>query len=170
MADTDINAIIEIVTRDWRGKVRTSSVQLRKFENDAQRLNTVRGVQVRMVHKDAAKFLTAAAEINAQVRAGVNKELQVMLIRALEATPVRTGALRNSGETIKAKHQAGSVGGMVQFGGDGAVPYTLYVHEDLTAAHKPPTQAKFLETAAVETAKGMDDRMADRIQRYLRSL
>lgn len=170
MADTDINAIIELITSDWRGKVRTASVQLRAFENDIRRMNTVKGVQVRMVHRDAAKFLSAASEINREVREGVDKELQVMMIRSLAATPIRTGALRNSAQTHKARHEGGAVTGSVSYGGEGSVDYALYVHEDVTASHAPPTQAKFLETAAIETSKDMDSRMADRIQRYLRSL
>ena len=170
MANTDVEAIVEVITRDWRGKVRKSSVQMRAFENDVKRLNAVRGVQVRMPHERAAKTLMAASEINPQVRNAVDKELKILLIRALEATPIRTGALRRSGEVIKSKHEHAGVSGAVRFGGDGDVPYALYVHEDLTAAHKPPTQAKFLTAAANEQAKNMDKRMAERIQRYLEAL
>jgi hypothetical protein len=54
--------------------------------------------------------------------------------------PVRTGALKNSGSMKETEDGLWVIG----YGGT-AASYALAVHENLTAHHKPPTKAKYLE-------------------------
>ena len=59
--------------------------------------------------------------------------------------PIDTGELRESG--IVVEQGAGETyAAQVEFG----TRYALYVHEDLTVYHEPPTQAKFLDRASEE--------------------
>ena len=44
-------------------------------------------------------------------------------------------------------------------------PYANFVHEDLTKHHEPPTQAKFLQTAAEEVARDIPAIIAEQIKK-----
>jgi hypothetical protein len=63
-----------------------------------------------------------------------------LLEKTLQVVPYDEGDLYDSGRVVT--HGPGVFG--VQFGGPEA-PHAIYVHEDLTATHAPPTKAKFLE-------------------------
>lgn len=43
-----------------------------------------------------------------------------------------------------------------------AMPYAVYVHEDLTKWHRSPTRAKFLETASAQTKERLKQMIIDR--------
>lgn len=73
-------------------------------------------------------------------------------------TPVLTGALRDSHETILFEGEARVT---ITVGGSDA-PYAIYVHENLSANH-PIGQAKFLETALLEAVPEMAGRIASSI-------
>lgn len=59
---------------------------------------------------------------------------------SMKLVPVDTSALRATARTRK-EGSGIDIEVIVSYGTD----YAVYVHEDLNAAHKPPTQAKFLE-------------------------
>jgi len=82
-------------------------------------------------------------KIGAAAERGVKKATKYLLNKTLEVTPVDTGNLRESGQTyfigtgFKTK-------GIVYFD-ESIAPYAIFVHEDLTKYHEPPTMAKFLQ-------------------------
>lgn len=87
---------------------------------------------------------------------GVKKAVKFLLEQTLLVTPIsdfgsvgkggrtrKPGNLRRSGNTA-VQIQGQQTVGIVYFD-DGKAPYAIYVHEDLTKFHKPPTIAKFLQ-------------------------
>ena len=48
---------------------------------------------------------------------------------------------------------------MIGFGG-AAAPYAIYVHENVSARHAPPTQAKFLEQPVMEARATFGEALA----------
>ena len=63
--------------------------------------------------------------------------------------PVDTTSLKQSGRVTTYRYKR-AVSSWIRYGGltpgpYGFVEYAVYVHEDLTKKHKPPTQAKFVE-------------------------
>jgi hypothetical protein len=74
---------------------------------------------------------------------GVKKATEYLLKETLKVTPKKTGVLRDSGKTMFHKRGRETTG--VVYFDDGEAPYAIYVHEDLTAYHKSPTIAKFLQ-------------------------
>lgn len=70
--------------------------------------------------------------------------------RALYYCPIDTGALRRSAK-VKVSGQSATTATLSITFGDDTAYYALYVHEDLTKYHAPPTQAKFLERAIAES-------------------
>lgn len=93
--------------------------------------------------------LTVSARVDATAlrKLGISKKAfavalsEMVLADAKRRTPVRTGALRNSGSITKVDES----GFQVAFGGP-AAPYAVFVHEDLKARHRVG-EAKFLEKA-----------------------
>jgi len=75
------------------------------------------------------------------------KQGNIIMTQAKELTPVLTGALRSSGYVESPKRVKDKILVTMGFGGT-AQKYAVYVHENMTARHNPPTQAKFLETPA----------------------
>ena len=78
--------------------------------------------------------------------------------------PVDTGALKSSGY-LEARKTPSGVVAEVGYAKGGKPYYAVFVHENLEAYHKPPTQAKFLQ-AALE--KNMD-RIPRRVAYYIRN-
>lgn len=68
--------------------------------------------------------------------------------KALERTPVKTRALRNSGY-LEARSYRGGAEVEIGFGRGGSPTYSIYVHE-MPFWHEPPTQDKFLQSAIDE--------------------
>ncbi len=109
-----------------------------------------------------ARLSAASAIAHGALSAAIYQEGQEMLTEALPITPVDTGNLRASGRVSLPRVSLGGVEVDVGFGG-AAAPYALFVHERLDAYHKPPTQAKFLETVALRRAATMGERLRGRL-------
>jgi hypothetical protein len=67
--------------------------------------------------------------------------------------PVDTGTLKNSGHVSSDGDEIN-----ISYGG-AAAGYALWVHENLTARHKPPTKAKFLEDPFNEKIGELSNRL-----------
>lgn len=87
-------------------------------------------------------------------------EGELIMTEAKKRTPVDTGALRASGH-VTGPDDSKSQKVRLAFGG-AAAPYAVFVHENLNARHHVG-RAKFLESAALEAAPKMADRIAKRI-------
>lgn len=74
---------------------------------------------------------------------------QIILKQALVYVPYRTGRLYRSGKVI-VTGKGGRATVRVVFGGPG-IAYALYVHENPTMYHRPPTMYKYLERAVAGT-------------------
>jgi len=72
--------------------------------------------------------------------------------------PVRTGALKGSGSVVIDGNEVD-----IGYGGPSA-GYALHVHEDLTAHHRPPTKAKFLEDPVNRVMAGMESRIQAKVE------
>lgn len=83
---------------------------------------------------------------------GLKKCAQVIMRKALTVVPRETGALAESHKVVGNGKQGFAARYTVEAGGPGAY-YALYVHEDLTKYHAPPTMSKWLEYA-VRTTRG----------------
>jgi hypothetical protein len=91
----------------------------------------------------------ASTRLAPKVADGLRQCAEVILRKSRQYVPVDTGELKKSGR-VETTGQGLGAESKVLYGGPDA-PYALYVHEDLTKFHAPPTQAKFLERAARET-------------------
>jgi len=134
-----------------------------QFESTYMARNTsIKLVGIPRVTKniDTLKLRTVA-EAKKVIKAEGERALQ----RAKELTPVRTGALRDSGKLVE-KRSASGTEFQISFGGDG-VDYALPVHERTDVRHRSG-RSKFLETAVKETSRGLTRRLADRLSRVLR--
>lgn len=89
----------------------------------------------------------------------------VVVPRAVELCPIDIGNLRASKQTYPPVHARQNISVMFGFG-NAAVQYAAAVHENLTARHAPPTQAKFAEQAMIEGAP----RLAPEVQATMRDL
>jgi hypothetical protein len=77
--------------------------------------------------------------------------MEPVLLQAQIYCPEKTGALKNSGYLeVEQQGTGGSITAEVGFARGGIPSYAIYVHEDMTKYHVPPTQAKFLQTAIDE--------------------
>lgn len=83
------------------------------------------------------------------VAEGLEKKAHVVLRKANYYVPKKTLALMNSGHVEVEGKGFGARARVVY--GDQIAYYALYVHENMNAAHAPPTCAKFLERAERET-------------------
>lgn len=72
--------------------------------------------------------------------------------------PVRYGALRASGQMIPPQSSGDATWVDIVYGG-AAASYAVYVHENLTAHHAAPTQAKYLEQPLLNNESDMADRL-----------
>jgi hypothetical protein len=93
-------------------------------------------------------------------------EVNDVFIASQELVPVDTGALKSSGMVEGPIVDGTTVEVSIGYGG-AAEDYALVVHEDLTAFHEPPTQAKYLEQPAVEAVEGMSERLAAAVMERL---
>jgi len=85
-----------------------------------------------------------------------------ILERSLELVPRDTEALANSaylevqGNTVEIGYAKG-----------GNPYYAVFVHEDMEAYHKPPTQAKFLQQAVNEQLGEIEPRIRDYLEGFI---
>lgn len=93
---------------------------------------------------------TKVANTGINIDEGLRKCAGVVLRKSYQYVPVETGALKASGRISDNGKKGFATQVKVEYGGPGAF-YALYVHEDLTKFHEPPTCAKFLERAVRET-------------------
>lgn len=91
----------------------------------------------------------AKADGAIKIRDGLEKCAWVIYRKSQGYVPVETGALKESG-LVEVSGQGNGARASVVYGGPGA-PYAVFVHEDLTKHHKPPTCAQFLTRALRET-------------------
>lgn len=96
----------------------------------------------------------------------MREEAELIMTEAKRRTPVKTGALRDSGVVMQQGQGADTVF-TLQFGGP-AAPYAVYVHYDLTK-HHDNGQALFLESAIQEALPGLSDRIAARGMEIVRN-
>jgi hypothetical protein len=86
--------------------------------------------------------------------------LEPILEQAMIYCPVKTGALRDSGYiTVDQEGLGGVISAEIGFAKGGIPDYAIYVHEDMTKHHEPPTQAKFLQTAVDEVLPNIEDQI-----------
>lgn len=82
--------------------------------------------------------------------------------------PVRTGSLRSSGHVDPPQATADGTVVELAYGG-AAASYALYVHEDPTVKHDPPTQWKFLERPVKHYSRDFGERLAQAVVNRLTS-
>ena len=102
-------------------------------------------VSIQVDLSDMKKLQKLPSQVNTLVQKAFVDVMDLVYQQSQQLVPVDTGALRASAQFTHSvlgsmeKPQAA-----IEYGG-GAVYYAVYVHEDLQARHKAPTQAKFLE-------------------------
>lgn len=94
------------------------------------------------------------------------REGEELIAEAKPITPIDKGTLRNSGYVEDPVLEPTQITVLAGFGG-AAQGYAIYVHEDLSKYHNPPTQAKFLEDTLLQRSKGMTERIANRMNAEL---
>lgn len=106
----------------------------------------------------------SAAEMIALAREGMAEGLNLAAERvrgvSVERTPKQYGDLRSSQTVVPATE------GDLESAVVSDLPYAVPVHEDLTARH-PVGQAKFLESAALESRDDIGDIIATSVRRRL---
>lgn len=99
----------------------------------------------------------------------IYEEAQIIFAESQRLVPVRTGALRASGQVFPPKVSGNDIEVEMGYGG-AAAPYAIYVHERLDLSHDAPTSAKFLETPVLQAADKIASRIADRVDATLKGL
>lgn len=115
------------------------------------------------VEKLEAALRASGRRANALGASALYEEAELVMGDAKEQTPVDTGALRASGHVAQPTTTGDRSVVEMGFGG-AAAPYAVIVHEDLSAAHAPGTNAKYLERPLLAAVRGMASRMAKRIR------
>lgn len=82
------------------------------------------------------------ADIGPTLQSVLRSRAQSVFMESQLLCPVDTGLLRRSGEIVE---RFGNTEPSVEI--SYSAPYAVYVHEDLSKRHNPPTSAKFLEIA-----------------------
>jgi hypothetical protein len=106
-----------------------------------------------------------ATDVPRAAAAALYTEAEIIMTEAKNRTPVDTGALRASGHVSLPEIRPGVISVALGFGGP-AVPYALFVHEDLDNFHAVG-QAKFLESALLEAEPHLLENIAARIREEL---
>lgn len=116
-------------------------------------------------------IVAKVAELNTKVVQATKKGLYmgaaaVVMPRSVYLCPVLTGALRSTAHVEEPVEKGGTVSVTLGYGGPG-VDYAVYVHEIIDNKHAPPTQAKFLEQAAYESVKQVEEQISISIKAAL---
>lgn len=85
-----------------------------------------------------------------RLESAADKCSQIVFHRSQVLVPVDTTALKKSGKREKKRGPGGAPMWEISYGGPTA-PYALWVHEDLSKHHAPPTQAKYVSQAVDDT-------------------
>lgn len=99
--------------------------------------------EIRGVKQVLEKLRRKYAEHERAAERGLRKVGLLIQRTAMPLTPIDTGNLRRSFAVRKVQGQ----GFKAVFTVVNTASYAIYVHENLEAAHRPPTRAKFLEVA-----------------------
>lgn len=122
----------------------------------------IRSVEIAGLGALVAKLRQADERVRDEVRGVLSREAERIMTNAKLRTPVRTGALRASGQVAAPEASGTSV--TVEMGfGSAAVRYAIFVHENLRARHAVG-EAKFLERAVDEARATLERRIADEIR------
>lgn len=109
-----------------------------------------------------ARLLQMIAQTPRELGAALYEEALIVEQTSRGRTPVLTGALRASHETSLPSLSRDSVEVTISVGGP-AAPYAVAVHEKVEVRH-PVGQAKFLESAVLESIPTLPERLAARIK------
>jgi len=134
----------------------------------------------RITVEDSASMAAATRQTRAQLKA-ITDSLNAIMKGIEDATPgalyfalrpiydlsqtlvpVDKGALKTSGY-LESRNSRGRPQAELGYARGGSPSYAVYVHENLEAKHKSPTQAKFLQ-APLEM---LVDTIPERIKRYI---
>ena len=116
------------------------------------------------------------AGVEGATRAGIRKAALVVFERSQELVPRDTNALWKSGfvetvrgekENLKAPTGIGPVF-IIGYDKNNEAPHAVFVHEILENQHKPPTQAKFLQTALHENMRKIPQIVAQEVRDRMR--
>jgi len=108
-----------------------------------------------------------ADEVPREVGVALFREAQLIKTASIKRTPKDLGTLRNTHEVMRPVISGHDVSVEISVGGPTAASpqgagYALIVHEDLEARHTVG-EAKFLEKSVNESASGLAERVAKRI-------
>lgn len=125
------------------------------------------GVKMLGVKAMRRKMAALSAKIPDAVGAALYSEALIEMAESMMRTPVDTGALRASHETMKPEYANArtEISVTIKVGGP-AAPYALAVHEDMEAFHRTG-EAKFLENTIKESAPFIGKRVAARLKAAL---
>lgn len=104
-------------------------------------------VKVRGTKKIKQNLSASAKGAKAGSVAAARATTKAIFIESQVLVPVETGSLKATGRIIESL-RGKTFSASIQYGGPSSprnVDYAVYVHEDLTKKHKPPTSAKFIE-------------------------
>lgn len=105
----------------------------------------VTGVEttIRAIRNKGAKTVQA-------VEATLKAYAEAVYRRSQILVPKRTGELARSGKVVWNGKTGVGTRYEVSYGGPWSAPYALWVHEDVTAAHAPPTTHHYLSKAVAD--------------------
>lgn len=124
---------------------------------------TVTFINLRKVQEDMRRM---PGKVNAATKKETLELTAKIYERSQVYVPVDTGRLKASGRIEHHERGPGSFVFSVKYGGPG-MKYAIYVHEDPTKKHAPPTSMKYLERAVVEVAGSDLDNFQKRIGRSI---
>lgn len=102
--------------------------------------------RVRGVRESLLTIKLYKRSIQKGLNEGHRDAMNYLLREIKKITPIDKGALRKSGKVIAGEYGFTGGGGYLKRGYIVFTEYyAVYVHEDLTKYHKPPTSAKFIE-------------------------
>ena len=97
------------------------------------------------VKKDLMRGVKDLDEASADI---LLEALRPTFEKTQDLVPFKTGKLQASGFLVKGTGKSKNV--FMGYARRGSPPYAIFVHENLEAAHAPPTQAKFFEQPVTE--------------------
>jgi len=101
-------------------------------------------------------------EVPDLVERALFEEATMIFNKSQELCPVDTNRLRLSGKVTVDKTSEGFEAAITY-----STDYAIYVHEDMTKYHNPPTQAKFLEQPARERLPRVLENIEKRVERMM---
>lgn len=120
------------------------------------------GASLKGVREFWAKVRRVQKAMGDQAAGALYQETQVEATEVKKRTPVDKGTLRGTVHVVGPVREGNRIYTLISCGGPSA-PYAVYVHENLEAFHKVG-QAKFLESAIMESRPYMAARVAKRME------